>query len=112
MAHEKVTLYGVPIVVDRLVNYGRIDPDVARELFIRHALVQGEWRTHHRFFRHNQACSRRRPSSSSVPAVAGSWSTTRRSFDFYDARVARRRRLDGALRLVVEERAGAPIPTC
>ena len=43
MAREKVTLYGVPLVADRLVNYGRIDPELSRELFIRHALVQGEW---------------------------------------------------------------------
>ncbi len=55
MAWEKVTLYGVPIVTERAVNYGRIDPEVSRELFIRHALVQGEWRTHHRFFAANQA---------------------------------------------------------
>jgi ATP-dependent helicase HrpA len=55
MALEKVTLYGVPIVADRPVNYGRIDPETARDLFIRHALVQGEWRTHHRFFAQNQA---------------------------------------------------------
>jgi ATP-dependent helicase HrpA len=55
MAREKVTLYGIPIVVDRLVQFGRIDPVVSRELFIRHALVQGEWRTHHAFFARNQA---------------------------------------------------------
>ena len=55
MALEKVTLYGVPIVTERKVNYGRIDPAAARELFIRHALVQGEWTTHHRFFADNQA---------------------------------------------------------
>jgi ATP-dependent helicase HrpA len=54
MAREKVLLYGVPIVADRLVQYGRIDPVVSRDLFIRHALVQGEWRTHHAFFAHNQ----------------------------------------------------------
>ncbi|HYO31527.1 MAG TPA: ATP-dependent RNA helicase HrpA [Nocardioidaceae bacterium] len=53
MALEKVTLYGVPIVSERKVNYGRIDPEVARELFIRHALVQGEWTTQHRFFHAN-----------------------------------------------------------
>ncbi|MFD6363332.1 ATP-dependent RNA helicase HrpA, partial [Streptomyces roseolus] len=35
MAYEKVTLYGVPIVADRKVNYGRIDPEASRELFIR-----------------------------------------------------------------------------
>ena len=55
MAREKVTLYGIPIIADRLAQYGRIDPVVSRELFIRHALVQGEWRTHHRFFAKNQA---------------------------------------------------------
>ncbi|WP_121434730.1 ATP-dependent RNA helicase HrpA [Actinomadura pelletieri] len=55
MAHEKVTLYGVPIVADRRVNYGGIDPVLARELFIRHALVEGDWDTHHRFFHENRA---------------------------------------------------------
>lgn len=55
MARERVTLYGLPVVADRLVQYGRIDPVVSRDLFIRHALVQGEWRTQHRFWQHNQA---------------------------------------------------------
>ncbi|WP_200903375.1 ATP-dependent RNA helicase HrpA [Arthrobacter sp. RIT-PI-e] len=55
MAYEKVTLYGVPIVAQRRINYGRIDREVARELFIRHALVEGDWKTHHTFFSRNQA---------------------------------------------------------
>lgn len=55
MAHEKVTLYGVPIVPDRRIHYGRIDPDLSRELFIRHALVEGDWHTNHKFFHRNQA---------------------------------------------------------
>ncbi|OMH24104.1 ATP-dependent RNA helicase HrpA [Tersicoccus phoenicis] len=55
MAWEKVTLYGLPIVARRQVNYGRIDPEFSRELFIRHALVEGDWRTHHPFFRRNRA---------------------------------------------------------
>jgi ATP-dependent helicase HrpA len=55
MAYEKVTLYGVPLVTSRKVNFGRIDPRLSRELFIRHALVEGDWDTHHEFFRHNQA---------------------------------------------------------
>nr|WP_243708501.1 ATP-dependent RNA helicase HrpA [Actinomadura sp. GC306] len=55
MAREKVTLYGVPIVADRRVNYGSIDPALSRELFIRHALVEGDWETHHRFFHDNRA---------------------------------------------------------
>ncbi|CAL9495242.1 ATP-dependent RNA helicase HrpA [Streptomyces sp. enrichment culture] len=54
MAYEKVTLYGVPIVAQRKVNYGRIDPDLSRELFIRNALVEGDWRTHHKFFADNR----------------------------------------------------------
>jgi ATP-dependent helicase HrpA len=54
LAYEKVTLYGLPIVAQRKVNYGRIDPELSRELFIRHALVQGEWRTRHEFFHQNR----------------------------------------------------------
>ncbi|WP_181764258.1 ATP-dependent RNA helicase HrpA [Streptomyces albidus (ex Kaewkla and Franco 2022)] len=54
MAYERVTLYGVPLVAQRKVNYGRIDPETARDLFIRHALVEGDWRTHHQFFRDNR----------------------------------------------------------
>ncbi|MFF9778407.1 ATP-dependent RNA helicase HrpA [Streptomyces sp. NPDC013978] len=54
MAYEKVTLYGVPIVAQRKINYGRIDPEASRELFIRNALVEGDWRTHHKFFADNR----------------------------------------------------------
>lgn len=54
MAREKVLLFGIPLIADRLVQFGRIDPVVSRDLFIRHALVQGEWRTHHAFFAANQ----------------------------------------------------------
>ncbi|WP_456694837.1 ATP-dependent RNA helicase HrpA [Aeromicrobium sp. P5_D10] len=54
MAREKLLLFGIPLIVDRLVQFGRIDPIVSRDLFIRHALVQGEWRTHHKFWAANQ----------------------------------------------------------
>ncbi|GAA4117509.1 ATP-dependent RNA helicase HrpA [Streptomyces hundungensis] len=54
MAYERVTLYGVPIVANRKVNYGRIDAEASRELFIRNALVEGDWRTHHKFFADNR----------------------------------------------------------
>jgi ATP-dependent helicase HrpA len=53
VATEKVSLYGIPIVADRTVNYARIDPVTSRELFIRHALVEGDWETRHHFFRDN-----------------------------------------------------------
>ncbi|MCL2583254.1 MAG: ATP-dependent RNA helicase HrpA, partial [Streptosporangiales bacterium] len=55
VATEKVTLYGIPIVADRAVQYSRIDPVISRELFIRHALVEGDWETRHHFFRDNKA---------------------------------------------------------
>ncbi|MEV6973415.1 ATP-dependent RNA helicase HrpA [Kitasatospora sp. NPDC093806] len=54
LAYEKVTLYGVPVVAQRKVNYGRIDPELCRELFIRNALVEGDWETHHKFFAENR----------------------------------------------------------
>ncbi|MUL42571.1 ATP-dependent RNA helicase HrpA [Streptomonospora sp. PA3] len=54
MAYERVTLYGVPLVAQRKVAYGAIDPEVSRELFIRHALVEGDWNTRHRFFHENR----------------------------------------------------------
>lgn len=53
MAFERVTLYGLPLVPRRAVGYGQIDPVVSRELFIRHALVEGDWQTRHHFFRDN-----------------------------------------------------------
>ncbi|MDF0532123.1 ATP-dependent RNA helicase HrpA [Tsukamurella sp. 8F] len=55
LAKERVTLYGVPLVADRTVDYGPIDPAVSREMFLRHALVQGEWRTRHAFYARNRA---------------------------------------------------------
>jgi ATP-dependent helicase HrpA len=55
MAYERVTLYGLPLIARRRVGYASIAPDEARELFIRHALVEGDWTTRHHFFRDNQA---------------------------------------------------------
>ncbi|GHS85952.1 hypothetical protein AGMMS50218_04770 [Actinomycetota bacterium] len=54
MALERVLLYGVPIVAQRRVLYAKVDPEHARELFIRHALVEGGWTTHHQFFAENR----------------------------------------------------------
>jgi ATP-dependent helicase HrpA len=54
VASERVTLYGLPIVTARTVTYGRIDPVASRELFIRRALVEGDWETRHHFVRDNE----------------------------------------------------------
>lgn len=54
IANEKATLFGLPIVINRVINYSKIDPDLSRTLFIRHALVEGDWQTSYRFFIQNQ----------------------------------------------------------
>ena len=50
---ERVTLYGLPIVSARAVAYARVDPAGARELFLRRALVAGEWDAQHAFLAEN-----------------------------------------------------------
>jgi len=55
VATERVTLYGLPIVTGRTVGYGRIDPAASRELFIRGALVAGDWEAKHAFLEENRA---------------------------------------------------------
>ncbi|MGB4780179.1 ATP-dependent RNA helicase HrpA, partial [Microbacterium sp.] len=47
VAAEKVTLFGVEIIPRRRVQLARIDRELARELFLRHALVDGEWNSQH-----------------------------------------------------------------
>ena len=53
-AYEKVTLYGLPVVARRRVNFGPIDPKTSREVFIRFGLVEGDLHTRAPFWRHNQ----------------------------------------------------------
>ncbi|TNH20237.1 ATP-dependent RNA helicase HrpA [Halomonas sp. BL6] len=55
VAFEQVTLFGLPIVARRRVHYGPIAPQESRELFIRRALVEGEFQTKGAFFAHNRA---------------------------------------------------------
>ncbi|GAB3482943.1 ATP-dependent RNA helicase HrpA [Marinomonas epiphytica] len=55
LAHEQVSLYGLIIVAKRSVDYGQIDPEDAREIFIRTALVEGELKTNLAFYRQNQS---------------------------------------------------------
>jgi ATP-dependent helicase HrpA len=53
-AAMRATLYGLPVVNGRKVHYGPIDPVKAREIFIRSALVEGEYGTRSTFFGHNR----------------------------------------------------------
>lgn len=52
--YEKVTLYGLTLVPRRRINYGPLDPETARDIFIRFALVEGDFSTRAKFWRHNQ----------------------------------------------------------
>ncbi|MGK0545490.1 ATP-dependent RNA helicase HrpA [Halomonas cupida] len=87
VAFEQVTLFGLPIVSRRKVHYGPIAPAESRELFIRRALVEGEFRTKGSFFAHNRAL---------IDEVEDLEDRARRRdilvdeeqlFDFYDARL-------------------------
>jgi ATP-dependent helicase HrpA len=89
MAYERVTLYGVPLVADRLVSYGKVDPALARELFIRHALVYGEWTTRHRFFRDNRALLEEVEELEHRARRRDILVDEHTLFDFYDARVGK-----------------------
>ncbi|AKE41389.1 HrpA-like helicase [Corynebacterium kutscheri] len=53
LVHQKSTLYGVTVINDRLVAYSRIDTAAARDMFIRNALIEGQWTTQHKFFARN-----------------------------------------------------------
>ncbi len=50
---ERVSLYGLPIVTNRTIGYDRVDAAEARTMFIRHALVEGDWTSTHDFIKHN-----------------------------------------------------------
>jgi ATP-dependent helicase HrpA len=53
-AFERATLYGLVIYSGRRQNFGRVDPVGAREIFIREALVDGQWETKFPFLAANQ----------------------------------------------------------
>ena len=54
VATERGTLYGLPVYVNRRVHYGPMDPAESRRIFIRQALVDGEYETRAPFFAHNR----------------------------------------------------------
>ena len=111
MAYERVTLYGVPLVADRLVSFGKVDRELSRELFIRHALVYGEWSSRHRFLGENQRLLEEAEELEHRARRRDIVVDEHTLFDFYDARVGRRGRQRRPLRPVVEAGAAhAPRP--
>ena len=87
VADEKVTLYGVPIVAARPVNYGGIDPTVSREIFIQSALVEGDWNTKHKFFKQNQQLIREVEELEHKSRRRDILVDERALFEFYDQRI-------------------------
>ena len=87
IADEKVTLYGVPIVAARPVNYGAIDPMVSREIFIQSALVEGDWNTKHKFFKENQRLVREVEELEHKSRRRDILVDDRTLFEFYDQRI-------------------------
>ena len=87
IADEKVSLYGMPIVVARPVNYGSIDPTVSREIFIQSALVEGDWNTKHKFFKQNQQLIREVEELEHKSRRRDILVDERTLFEFYDQRI-------------------------
>ncbi|RMW88516.1 ATP-dependent RNA helicase HrpA [Aggregatibacter aphrophilus] len=87
VADEKVSLYGVPIVAARPVNYGSIDPTVSREIFIQSALVEGDWNTRHKFFKQNQQLIREVEELEHKSRRRDILVDERTLFEFYDQRI-------------------------
>ena len=87
VADEKVSLYGVPIVAARPVNYGAIDPTVSREIFIQSALVEGDWNTKHKFFKQNQQLIREVEELEHKSRRRDILVDERTLFEFYDQRI-------------------------
>lgn len=87
VAQERVTLYGVPLVADRQVQYGRIDPALSREIFIRHALVYGEWHTRQRFMAENRRLLEEAEELEHRARRRDLVVDEHTLFDFYDARI-------------------------
>ena len=88
IADEKVSLYGVPIVAARPVNYGSIDPIVSREIFIQSALVEGDWNTKHKFFKENQQLVREVEELENKSRRRNILVDDRTLFEFYDQRIS------------------------
>ena len=87
VAYERVTLFGVPIVQRRRVQYSRIDPEHSRELFIRHALVEGEWESQQAFDRANRKLRKELEQLEERTRRRDILLDDENVYEFYDARI-------------------------
>ncbi|TRX64065.1 ATP-dependent RNA helicase HrpA [Corynebacterium hiratae] len=84
---QRSTLYGVTVVADRTVPYHRVDPVAARDMFIRNALVDGDWTTHHNFFHDNKRKLAEASEYEEKARRRGLVVDEDTLFDFYDQRI-------------------------
>ena len=87
MAYERVVLYGVTLASRRRVHYGPLEPELARELFIRGALVAGEYDTQGKWFQHNRELIAHIEELEHKARKAGVWLDEARIYTFFDARI-------------------------
>ncbi|MEC9372970.1 MAG: ATP-dependent RNA helicase HrpA, partial [Planctomycetota bacterium] len=87
VADEKVTLFGLEIFPKRTVHYGPIDPPAARDLFIHHALVEGEIVFSAPFFKHNQRLMERLEQLEAKARRRGIIADAQARFAFYNRRL-------------------------
>lgn len=86
-AHERVTLFGLPIAKRRNVPLGRIDPGTARHLLIQHGLVEGDLDGRLDFLEHNAALVQRLAALSARSRNAGLLIPNSVQYAFYDERL-------------------------
>ena len=87
VAFERVSLYGITLVPRRKIHYGPIDPALSRELFIRGALVAGEYDTRAPWFTHNRALIKEIEDLEHKARKSGVWLDEERIFHVFDARI-------------------------
>jgi ATP-dependent helicase HrpA len=87
VAFERVSLYGITLVPRRKIHYGPIDPELSRELFIRGALVAGEYDTQAAWHAHNRALIKEIEAFEHKARKSGVWLDDERIFRVFDARV-------------------------
>ncbi len=91
-AYERVTLYGVTLASRRRVHYGPLEPELSRELFIRGALVAGEYEAASnqgvaKWFQHNRELIAHIEELEHKARKAGVWLDEARIYAFFDARI-------------------------
>ncbi|MDO4928523.1 MAG: ATP-dependent RNA helicase HrpA [Corynebacterium sp.] len=87
IVHQRSTLFGVPVVADRVCEYATIDKPAARAMFIEHALVTGLWHTHHEFYANNANKLADAERLEEKMRRRGIVVDSRTLFEFYDTRI-------------------------